>query len=133
MTEQIILIAVTSLAIVIAFYAASMLDKIGAIKAAIEYERMISSEIDSLVEQTKGRFFSIEFQKKDGSIRKINGKDKYRRLLRGGENNLKKSGYVSFVNRNAKNVLNPKGGAWASVHKDSLVTFRCGDIVKELY
>ena len=84
----------------------------------------MQTELDNLIAQTKGKFFSITFVKKDGSVRVINGKDKYQRLLKGGVNNVAVAGYVPFVNRNTE--------TWASAHKDAVVTFRCGKLVKQV-
>jgi hypothetical protein len=84
----------------------------------------MQTELDNLIAETKGKFFSITFVKKDGSVRVINGKDKYQRLLKGGVNHVKDAGYVPFVNRNTE--------TWASAHKDAVVTFRCGKLVKEV-
>lgn len=86
--------------------------------------KTMQTELDNLIAQTKGKFFSITFVKKDGSVRVINGKDKYQRLLKGGVNNVSVAGYVPFVNRNTE--------TWASAHKDAIVTFRCGSLVKEV-
>jgi uncharacterized protein HemX len=86
--------------------------------------KTMQTELDNLIAQTKGKFFSITFVKKDGSVRVINGKDKYQRLLKGGINNVATAGYVPFVNRNTE--------TWASAHKDAVVTFRCGSLVKEV-
>lgn len=81
-------------------------------------------ELDALIAETKGKFFSITFVKKDGTTRVINGKDKYQRLLKGGSDTVRQAGYVPFVNRNTE--------TWASAHKDAVVTFRCGSLVKEI-
>jgi hypothetical protein len=86
--------------------------------------KTMQTELDNLIAQTKGKFFSITFVKKDGSVRVINGKDKYQRLLKGGVNNVAVAGYVPFVNRNTE--------TWASAHKDAVVTFRCGKLVKQV-
>jgi hypothetical protein len=88
--------------------------------------------LDQLITETKGKFFSVTFTKKDGSIRTINGKDMYMRLLAGGKFAASESGYVPFVNRNASNILNKKGGGWVSAHKDEVITFKCGKITAEL-
>jgi hypothetical protein len=87
-------------------------------------QKTMQTELDNLIAETKGKFFSITFVKKDGTVRVINGKDKYRRLLKGGVNNVTVAGYVPFVNRNTE--------TWASAHKDAIVTFRCGSLVKEV-
>jgi len=88
--------------------------------------------LDQLITETKGKFFSVTFTKKDGSVRTINGKDMYMRLLAGGKFAASESGYVPFVNRNASNILNKKGGGWVSAHKDEVITFKCGKITAEL-
>lgn len=86
--------------------------------------KTMQTELDNLIAQTKGKFFSITFVKKDGTVRVINGKDKYQRLLKGGVNNVAAAGFVPFVNRNTE--------TWASAHKDAVVTFRCGELVKQV-
>jgi len=91
--------------------------------------KTMQTELDNLIAETKGKFFSITFVKKDGSVRVINGKDKYQRLLKGGKYNGGKykgatAGFVPFVNRNTE--------TWASAHKDAVVTFRCGKLVKQV-
>jgi hypothetical protein len=87
--------------------------------------------LDQLIAETKGKFFSVTFTKKDGSVRTVNGKDLYRRLLVGGQSTVRQAGYVPFVNRNASNILNKKGGAWISAHKNEVITFKCGSIKAE--
>jgi hypothetical protein len=87
--------------------------------------------LDQLIAETKGKFFSVTFTKKDGSVRTINGKDKYRRLLAGGTNRVQDMGYVSFVNRNAAGVKTPAKGNWACAHKQEVLTFKCGKIKAE--
>jgi hypothetical protein len=84
--------------------------------------------LDQLIHESKGKFFSVTFIKKDGSIRTINGKDKYRRLIAGTKespnpNPVKNAGFVSFVNRNKEN--------WASAHKNGVLVFKCGEIKAE--
>ena len=86
--------------------------------------KTMQTELDNLIAQTKGKFFSITFVKNDGTIRVINGKDKYQRLLKGGVNNIANAGFVPFVNRNTE--------TWASAHKNAVLTFRCGSLVKEI-
>ncbi len=87
--------------------------------------------LDELIVETKGKFFSITFTKKDGSVRKVNGKDVYKRLLVGGKFAASEKGYVPFVNRNAPNILNKKGGGWVCAHKDEVRVFKCGKIQAE--
>jgi hypothetical protein len=84
--------------------------------------KSMNTELEKLIANSKGRFFSITFKKKDGSIRTINGKNKYLAYLRGGESYGRAAGYVPFIDRNKNN--------WASAHKDSVLSFKCGQIEK---
>lgn len=80
----------------------------------------------SLIKDSKGKFFSITFIKKDGTSRTINGKNRYNRLLStsnhpsAGKNTVRAAGYESFVNRN--------GEYWAAAKDENLVRFSCGHI-----
>lgn len=49
-------------------------------------QKQAMKNIDQLITETKGKFFSITFEKKDGSLRVVNGKDFYRRLIAGAVN-----------------------------------------------
>lgn len=86
----------------------------------------MNTEIQQLIEQTKGKFFSITFEKKDGTRRTINGKDKYFRLIKGvggpATDALRATGYKSAVNRNEE--------SWFSFLPEKVVTFKCGKIEK---
>jgi hypothetical protein len=87
--------------------------------------------LDQLIAETKGKFFSITFTKANGSVRTINGKDVYKRLLVGGKFTASEKGYIPFINRNAPNILNKKGGGWVCAHKDEVMKFKCGKITAE--
>jgi hypothetical protein len=106
--------------------------------------------LDELIAATKGKFFSVTFVKKNGSIRVVNGKDKYHRLLVRGqspqvingqsefsnffiEDKSKIKENVPFVDRNKKSILDKRGGGWVSTKNDSVITFKCGNIVKEFH
>ena len=94
-------------------------------------KQTVNKTLDQLIAETKGKFFSVTFTKKDGSVRTINGKDKYHRLLAGENERLKGMGYVPFVNRNASNTLTKKGGGFVVAHKEGVLTFKCGEIKAE--
>ena len=97
----------------------------------ISKPKKMNKTLDELIAETKGKFFSVTFTKKDGSVRTINGKDKYHRLLAGENERLKGMGYVPFVNRNASNTLTKKGGGFVVAHKEGVLTFKCGEIKAE--
>jgi hypothetical protein len=139
MTDNLQIILASSLVIILIAMALMIADEIRCLKQNLDNKRKfiqtlletetkkqktMQTELDNLIAQTKGKFFSITFVKKDGSVRIINGKDKYRRLLKGGEYKGETAGFVPFVNRNTE--------TWASAHKDAIVTFRCGSLVKEV-
>jgi hypothetical protein len=141
MTDNTTLVLASSLVIILVCMALMIADEIRCLNKTLDNKRKfiqtlletetetkkqktMQTELDNLIAETKGKFFSITFVKKDGTVRVINGKDKYRRLLKGGVNNVTVAGYVPFVNRNTE--------TWASAHKDAIVTFRCGSLVKEV-
>ena len=80
--------------------------------------------IDSLIAATRGRFFTLTFEKKDGTIRTINSKNKYNRLIKGtgspATDALKEQGYKNSVNRNTE--------TWFSFQPAKVKEFKCGEI-----
>jgi phage/plasmid primase-like uncharacterized protein len=92
----------------------------------IMHQDQIAKQIDSLIADTKGKFFSLKFIKKDGTIRTINGKDRYNRLVKGtgspATDALKAKGYKNAVNRN--------GESWVSFMPEKVVEFKCGAVHK---
>ena len=85
-------------------------------------DTMKNKEIIALIESAKGKFFSLTFEKKDGTRRTINSKDKYFRLLKGGKNNVAGAGYVSLINRNKEN--------WFCFQPERVIAFKCGAVEK---
>jgi len=87
-----------------------------------------TTELRKLIQSTNGKFFSVVFRKKNGDIRRANGKDKYLRLLadssspRAGFNALEGTDLTSFVDRNKE--------GWISASDERLVSFKCGAIEK---
>ena len=91
-------------------------------------KKTMQQYIDQLIEQTKGKFFSITFEKKDGTLRTINAKNRYDYLVKGNSNHpatqgLKAAGYKSAVDRNRK--------GWFSFQPEKGVEFKCGAIHKK--
>jgi len=89
-------------------------------RAKNKHNTRMQANLEKLIESTKGKFFSITFTKKDGSVRIMNAKDKYARLLKGGDNKVAASGYTSFIDRNKDN--------WACAKASGVVNFKCGNI-----
>ena len=80
----------------------------------------MKANLAQLIESTKGKFVTLRFKKKDGTIRTINAKDKYQRLLHGGDNKVRLAGYESAVNRNKE--------SWFCAKDDRVLEFKCGAI-----
>ena len=82
--------------------------------------------IDKLIAESKGKFFSITFEKQDGTLRVINGKDRYNRLIKGtgspATDSLKARGYKTAVNRNLE--------SWFSFQPEKVIEFKCGAVHK---
>jgi uncharacterized membrane protein len=81
---------------------------------------MTKSTLQSFIAATKGKFFSVTFTKKNGERRVLNGKEKYFRLLKGGQNNLAGTPYCSVVDRNLED--------WRAVNGETVMEFKCGNI-----
>jgi hypothetical protein len=93
---------------------------------AMQHQKQIAKQIDSLIAESKGKFFTLTFIKQDGTVRTINGKDKYNRLIKGTGSPataaLKAKGYKKAVNRNRE--------SWVSFMPEKVVEFKCGAIHK---
>ncbi len=81
--------------------------------------------IDQLIAEAKGKFFSITFEKKDGTLRTVNAKDKYLRLIAGAVSTpsidgLREAGYKSAINRNRER--------WFSFQPEKVKAFKCGKV-----
>jgi hypothetical protein len=77
-------------------------------------------ELARLIKSTKGKFFSVSFKQKDGTIKRFNGKDFYKRIEFDNMNSF------GFVDPNKKTIFkNQKKGGW---QKDigEIVQFKCG-------
>jgi hypothetical protein len=80
--------------------------------------------IETLIAASKGKFFTIKFEKLDGTIRTINAKNRYNRLIKGtgspATKALKEKGFKNAVNRNRE--------TWFSFQPEKVVEFKCGKI-----
>ena len=90
----------------------------------MQLQEQTAKKIDALIEKSKGKFFTLKFIKQDGTVRIINGKDKYNRLIVGtgspATDALKAKGYKNAVNRNRE--------TWVSFMPEKVVEFKCGAI-----
>ncbi len=84
-------------------------------------------EITALIDATKGKFFSLTFVKKDGTIRTINAKDRFTGLIKGtgspATDALRQGGYMFAVDRNKNSYFCFK--------PEKVLALKCGKIDKE--
>ena len=82
---------------------------------------MNNNIIESLIKQTNGRYFRLEFVKNDGSLRVVNTKEKDLGSLRGGENKVKGAGYLVAWDRNKRQHV--------SFRPERVTRIKCGNQV----
>lgn len=81
---------------------------------------MNKNKLTKLIKETKGRFFSIKFQKANGDIRIANGKNYYCHLLNGGQSTHGGSESAPFVDRNKNSFI--------SANARRVISFKCGGL-----
>ena len=74
-------------------------------------------KIDSFIRNSGGLFFTVVFRKKDGTIRRLNG--------RTGVWKHTKSGSIKNENRSYFVVYDVKAAAYRSIRKDAIVAITC--------
>ena len=81
--------------------------------------RPSSDELKAMIKSTKGRFFSAEFIKADGSKRKIVARVGCHIGVKGvGRKNIKEHLIA---------VYEPKTKGWRTINADTMLTFNCGN------
>jgi hypothetical protein len=81
----------------------------------------MKNKIAKLIEATKGRYFTLEFVKKDGTKRIANTKAKDIAHLRGGENTVANAGYLTAWDRNANHFV--------AFKPENVTRIKCGKCV----
>jgi hypothetical protein len=124
MTDQLLIAAIIALASLPLFSATFLLIEKNKQNKQMHIHEQTAKKINALIEKTKGKFFTLTFIKQDGTLRTINGKDKYNRLIVGtgspATDALKAKGYKNAVNRNRE--------TWVSFMPEKVVEFKCGAI-----
>jgi phage/plasmid primase-like uncharacterized protein len=124
MTDNLLIAAIIALASLPLFSATFLLIEKNKQNKQMHIHEQTAKKIDALIEKTKGKFFTLTFIKQDGTLRTINGKDKYNRLIVGtgspATDALKAKGYKNAVNRNRE--------TWVSFMPEKVVEFKCGAI-----
>ena len=81
--------------------------------------RPSSDELKAMIKSTKGRFFSAEFIKVDGSKRKMNGRIGCHKGVKGIGRKFKKDNLVTVFDAQAKE--------YRMINVDTMLTFNCGN------
>ena len=74
-------------------------------------------DLEQVIEQTKGKFFTVTFVKKDGTERVLNGRVGVKKHLKGGVNRVGDQ-YIT--------VFDVKNGGYRSVNKDTIKEIKFG-------
>jgi phage/plasmid primase-like uncharacterized protein len=126
MTDNLLIAAIAALAAIPFVSAVFLLIETINKKKTMQHQEQLAKQIDSLIAGAKGKFFTLKFVKQDGTLRTINGKDKYYRLVKGtgspATDALKAKGYKNAVNRNSE--------GWVSFMPEKVVEFKCGAVHK---
>ena len=80
--------------------------------------RPSSNELKAMIKSTKGRFFSAEFIKSDGSKRKIVARVGCHIGVKGTSNRKQKDRLIT--------VYEPKVKGYRTINLETLLTFNCG-------
>ena len=124
MTDNLLIVAILTLASIPLISAAFLLIEKNKQNKQMHIHEQTAKKIDALIEKSKGKFFTLKFIKQDGTLRVINGKDKYNRLIAGtgspATDALKAKGYKNAINRNRE--------TWVSFMPEKVVEFKCGAI-----
>ena len=81
--------------------------------------RPSSDELKAMIKSTKGRFFSAEFIKANGSKRKIIARVCCHIGVKGISNRKQKEHLIA--------VYEPKTKGWRTINADTMLTFNCGN------
>ena len=81
--------------------------------------RPSSDELKAMIKSTKGRFFSAEFIKANGSKRKIIARVGSRIGVKGTSNRKQKEHLIA--------VYEPKTKGWRTINLETLQHFKCGN------
>jgi len=79
-----------------------------------------SRKLAALVDASKGKIVSIEFIKKDGSIRTLVGRTGVKKYLKGGKSSVDQSKFIS--------IWDIQNHGYRSINRDSIVSVRTSGI-----
>ena len=99
-----------------------MADKEKVLKAPEDVSYLSIAEVWKFIHSVDGKVFAMQFVKKDGSIRNMNGRFEVQKDLKGGE----------FSGKNIPTlhgIFDMQADGYRSFHVDKVIYLKCGDLV----
>lgn len=79
------------------------------------------TDLSKLIESTEGRFFTVSFLKKDGSLRVLNGRLGVEKYLKGGECTLDRTKFVIVYDIQSK--------GYRAVNRDTIQSVKIDGVI----
>ena len=86
-----------------------------------KHDMTTTTLLSSVLENTGGKFFTVEFLKKDGSIRKMNARTGVTKHLKGGDCTLDRSKFLIVFDVQAKD--------YRAINRESILSVTCEGVV----
>lgn len=77
--------------------------------------------LSTVLENTNGRFFTVEFTKKDGTVRKMNARLGVTKHLKGGDCTLNREQFIIVFDMQAK--------GYRAINRDTILTVSCDGVL----
>lgn len=77
--------------------------------------------LSTVLENTNGRFFTVEFTKKDGTVRKMNARLGVKKHLKGGDCTLNREQFIIVFDMQAK--------GYRAINRDTILTVSCDGVL----
>ena len=77
--------------------------------------------LSTVLENTNGRFFTVEFTKKDGTVRKMNARLGVKKHLKGGACTLNREQFIIVFDMQAK--------GYRAINRDTILTVSCDGVL----
>ena len=75
-----------------------------------------SRALAAILEQTNGKFFAVNFVKKDGSVRQMTARTGVTKYLKGGKKTVSEDQYVT--------VYEPSSGSYKNINRDTILSIK---------
>jgi hypothetical protein len=79
----------------------------------------MSYTLDQFIENSQGKFITVDFIKKDGTLRTINGRTGVKKYLKGGDCTLDRSKFIIIYENN---------NGYRAINRDTILAIRCGSL-----